>query len=77
MPEIFPFKGWRYNNKIVHDLSKVVSPPYDVIDKSDQAKLYNQSPYNFIRIILNNNFGEYNESKRFKNRTKSERCICW
>ena len=45
MPEIFPFKGWRYNNEIVHDLSKVVSPPYDVIDKFDQAKLYNQSPY--------------------------------
>ena len=74
MPEIFPFKGWRYNNEIVHDLSKVVSPPYDVIDKSDQAKLYNQSPYNFIRIILNNNSTpeKYTESARLLSKWKKK-----
>jgi uncharacterized protein (DUF1015 family) len=55
MPEIYPFKGWRYNLDIVNDLAKVVTPPYDVINEQDQTKLYDLSPYNFIRIILNNN----------------------
>jgi len=54
MPKIYPFKGWRYNLDIVNDLSKVVSPPYDVIREHDQKKLYDLSPYNFVRIILNN-----------------------
>jgi len=55
MPKIYPFKGWRYNLDIVSDLSKVISPPYDVISEQDQRNLYDLSPYNFIRIILNNN----------------------
>jgi len=55
MPKIYPFKGWRYNLEIVNDLSKVISPPYDVISEHDQRKLYELSPYNFVRIILNNN----------------------
>ena len=54
MPKIYPFKGWRYNLDIVSDLSKVISPPYDVISEQDQRNLYDLSPYNFIRIILNN-----------------------
>ena len=36
MPEIYPFKGWRYNGDIVKDLSKVITPPYDVIHEKDQ-----------------------------------------
>ena len=53
MPNIYPFKGWRYNYDIVDDLAKVITPPYDVINKQDQSSLYDLSPYNFIRIILN------------------------
>ena len=30
-----------------------------------------------FRIILNNHIGDYNEFKRFKNRTKLKRRICW
>ena len=67
MPKIYPFKGWRYNLDIVNDLSKVVSPPYDVISEQDQKKLYDLSPYNFIRIILNNN----PPSKRYADSAKT------
>ena len=66
MPEIYPFKGWRYNGDIVNDIADVITPPYDVINEQDQASLYELSSYNFIRIILNNNPSpeKYNESAR-------------
>ena len=52
MPEIKPFRAWRYHKPKVKDLSLVVAPPYDVISKKDQAKLYDSSPYNVIRMEL-------------------------
>jgi uncharacterized protein (DUF1015 family) len=52
MIRIAPFRGLFYNQKKVRDLSKVVAPPYDVISKEEQEKLYKKSPYNFIRLDL-------------------------
>src|SRR5262249_52885048 len=37
----------------VGPLSGVVAPPYDVIDPALQQALYERSPYNVIRLILN------------------------
>jgi len=51
MPEIIPFRGYRYNETKV-DLHDVVAPPYDVISSEYQAKLYERSPYNIVRLIL-------------------------
>lgn len=53
MPQIYPFQGWRYNQDMIEDLSKVVTPPYDVISPNDQDQYYAMSPYNFVRLILN------------------------
>ena len=77
MPKIYPFKGWRYNPNIVNDLSKVVSPPYDVISENDQRKLYDLSPYNFVRIILNNNPlpNKYADSARMLSEWKTKNII--
>ena len=77
MPKIYPFKGWRYNPNIVNDLSKVVSPPYDVISENDQRKLYDLSPYNFVRIILNNNPlpNRYADSARMLSEWKTKNII--
>lgn len=52
MPEIKPFLGWRYDRKKVKDLSKVYAPPYDIISKKLQNKLYEKSPYNVVRLEL-------------------------
>ena len=52
MPEIKPFRAWRYQSQKVKDLSLVVAPPYDVISKEEQNKLYDASPYNVIRMEL-------------------------
>ena len=66
MPKIHPFKGWRFNTNIVGDISQVIAPPYDVINDADQAALYDRSPYNYVRIILNRSAGMERYSKAAK-----------
>src|SRR5262245_27521606 len=53
MIRIAPFRGLFYNHKKIRDLSKVIAPPYDVISKDEQERLYRKSPYNFVRLDLN------------------------
>jgi uncharacterized protein (DUF1015 family) len=50
--EIKPFKAYRFNPDVVGDNGKCIAPPYDVINPAQQKKLYEQNPYNIIRIIL-------------------------
>ena len=47
-----PLRAWRYDAERV-DISTVLAPPYDVISSDRQKKLYEKSPYNCIRLILN------------------------
>ena len=60
MIRIAPFRGLRYSPKKVRDLSKVIAPPYDVISKEEQDKLYKKSPYNFVRLDLSQEPDSYN-----------------
>jgi uncharacterized protein (DUF1015 family) len=53
MAKIFPFKGLRYNQEKIKDMSKVLAPPYDIISKDEREHYYQLSPYNVIRLILN------------------------
>ncbi|OGQ80304.1 MAG: hypothetical protein A3F90_10705 [Deltaproteobacteria bacterium RIFCSPLOWO2_12_FULL_60_19] len=53
MAHIVPFRGILYNPKKVSDPSKVIAPPYDVISPEEQERLYKRSPYNVVRLILN------------------------
>jgi uncharacterized protein (DUF1015 family) len=50
--EIKAFKAYRFNPDVVGDNGKCIAPPYDVISPAQQKKLYEQNPYNIIRIIL-------------------------
>ncbi|MGB8225525.1 MAG: DUF1015 domain-containing protein, partial [Sedimentisphaerales bacterium] len=50
--EIKAFKAYRFNPDVVGDNGKCIAPPYDVINPAQQKKLYEQNPYNIIRIIL-------------------------
>lgn len=52
MPRIQAFRGLRYNLAQVGSLSDVIAPPYDVVDGALQQRLYDNSPYNFIRLEL-------------------------
>ncbi len=49
--KIKPFKAYRYDPKVVEDVGKCIAPPYDVIDASLRERLYEQSPYNIVRVI--------------------------
>jgi uncharacterized protein (DUF1015 family) len=53
MADIRAFRAFRYDPGRVGSLSDVIAPPYDVIDSAFQQALYERSPYNVIRLILN------------------------
>lgn len=50
MAEILPFRGIRYNPDKIEDLSRVVTPPYDIISEQEQEEYYRRDPYNIIRL---------------------------
>src|SRR2546427_5869182 len=53
MADIRAFRAFRYDLGRVGTLGDVVAPPYDVIDPALQQALYDRSPYNVVRLILN------------------------
>jgi uncharacterized protein (DUF1015 family) len=53
MADIRAFRAFRYDLGRVGALSNVVAPPYDVIDADLQQRLYDRSPNNVVRLILN------------------------
>jgi len=54
MVEINAFKGFTYNFKKTDDISKVIAPPWDIIDEKFEEKLCSNSPYNIINLISKN-----------------------
>lgn len=52
MAIITAFEGLRYNPKKINNLSAVITPPYDIIDDTAQARYYAQHPANIIRLEL-------------------------
>ena len=50
MADVRPFKALRYNQRMVGDLSHIVSPPFDTISPQLQRALYQHSPYNVVRL---------------------------
>lgn len=53
MVRVIPFKGYRYDPGKVKNLSKVVSPPYDIIKGKKVDELQGLSDYNISWIIKN------------------------
>src|SRR5262249_5283241 len=53
MADVQAFRAFRYDLGRVGALSDVVAPPYDVIDPGLQQALYERSPFNVVRLILN------------------------
>ena len=71
MAAIRPFQARRYNPQLVGDLSRVIAPPYDVIDVEEQEQLYRASPYNIVRLILGKPYP--NDTKEENRYTRAER----
>ena len=51
MAEILPFRALRYNPAKAGELGRVVTQPYDKISAGMQARYYDLSLYNLVRII--------------------------
>ena len=64
MAKVFPFHGYRYNQKQVEELEKVVTQPYDKIDQKLQEEYYQQSPYNIVRLILGKEENRYQSAAK-------------
>ncbi len=64
MVKISPLCGITYNPDKIN-ISDVIAPPYDVISEEEQEKLYNLSPYNIVRLILNRDEDRYDSAARF------------
>ncbi|MGC1403206.1 MAG: DUF1015 domain-containing protein [Thermodesulfobacteriota bacterium] len=56
MASIAPFRGFIYNSQIIKNYAQVVTPPYDVIKPQEQERLYQQNPYNVVRLDFGKNF---------------------
>src|SRR5882724_2601263 len=64
MPIIRPFRGLRYDSNVVGEIRSVVAPPYDVISREEQDRLYDASPYNVIRLDLARESDRYAAASR-------------
>ena len=62
MATILPFRGIRYNPRKIEDISKVVTPPYDVISDEEREGFYHSHPNNIIRLELGKDLTGDNQS---------------
>lgn len=58
MAKIAPFKGVRY---AAADPSDLVCPPYDVISPEERVQYHKKSPFNFVRLVLGEEFPDDDE----------------
>jgi uncharacterized protein (DUF1015 family) len=56
LTQIKPFRGIRYNDRLLKNASLLITPPYDVISAEEQEYYYDQNPKNVIRLILGKEF---------------------
>lgn len=73
MADIRAFRGYRYDLGRVGTLGDVVAPPYDVIDAPLQQSLYERSPYNVVRLVLNRE--EPNDSEKNNRYTRASQFL--
>jgi len=61
-----PFRAIRYGQLGSGDLSRLISPPYDIISERRRAELYARDEHNFVRIELPHGTAEtrYQEAAR-------------
>ena len=52
MAKIAPFQALRYDQFVAGDLDKLVTQPYDKIDRKQQQAYYDRHPHNIVRVIF-------------------------
>jgi uncharacterized protein (DUF1015 family) len=64
MPIVRPFRGLLYDPAVVGSIESVIAPPYDVIGREEQSRLYEASPYNVVRLDLAREADRYTAASR-------------
>ena len=72
MTTIEPLRGLHYDLQRTGGLDDVVSPPYDVIDAQQRARLAERSPYNVVEIDLPEGDDPYEHAAALYSRWQSE-----
>lgn len=72
MVKVSAFKGITYNKEKIKELDNVMSPPYDIISSKQQDQLYENSPYNFVRLILGKQYPDDSADNNRYTRAKKE-----
>ncbi len=75
MADIQPFKSIHFNTAVIKDLSKVVAPPYDVINKEQQQELFKRDKNNIIRLDLNPDPDPYPAAAKEMQRMLKEKAL--
>ncbi len=75
MADIHPFKAIHYNTGVIKDLSKVVAPPYDVINKEQQQELFRRDANSIIRLDLNPDADPYPAAAKEMQRMLKEKAL--
>ncbi|MBS3761886.1 MAG: DUF1015 domain-containing protein [Planctomycetes bacterium] len=52
MSSIVPFKGLRFNRNRISFISRVVAPPYDIIDADKEEELETKDEHNIVRLTM-------------------------
>jgi hypothetical protein len=61
------FKGLRYNPEKINDVSKLITPPYDIISEEERDGYYQFHPNNIIRLISGKDFPCDDQSTSIQN----------
>lgn len=64
MPAVRPFRGILYDAAVVGPIASVVAPPYDVVGREEQNRLYEASHFNVIRLDLSRESDRYGSASR-------------
>ena len=52
MVNILPFRGLRFNQLKIKDISRVIAPPYDIISPQQKQVLVQSDPFNIVNLTL-------------------------
>ena len=52
MPHVAPFRGLRYDPAVAGELSRLTTPPYDVISEPRRHRYREASPFNAVHVDL-------------------------
>jgi uncharacterized protein (DUF1015 family) len=72
MAVVQPFRGILYDAAVVGRIGSVVAPPYDVVGPDEQNRLYEESPFNVIRLDLSRESDRYGSASRTFARWRAE-----